>query len=521
MSLTAQPNILMIMTDQHRPDHTGFGGNTVVRTPHLDALAATSVRFDKAYVANPICQPNRSSIFTSRLPSVHGSRYNGIALDWRQQTFPRLLKDAGYHTAHLGKCHLQNMNIMASAAKRQTDKMAAGDAIHFDHYPDGWDDYENLQRHMSEQVEMPDDYYGFGEVDLVVAHSDQCGGHYYQWLLAQGVDPKTIQGDAGALPWDSPSHMTRKTGTPEELYPTRYIADVATRFLRERAVQPETPFMAVVSFPDPHHPFTPPGKYFDMYSPADYVMPSTYGDRHEQSAPHYKKVIEEGPAGLRRGVNMFAPTEIELREMAAKEYGMVSMIDDSIGEILAQLKGLGMDDNTIIVFTSDHGDMFGDHGVMLKGGMHYSGCTRVPLLMHVPGIVAGVSDGLISSIDIGPTLLAQAGLAGFHGMQGANASEMLTDPSTRVRDQLLIEEDKMADLLGVGVPLRMRTLVTEDARLTLYQGYEGAELFDLHNDPEELNNLDPGSVTGAEMMARLARALMRSADESPKPTAFA
>jgi arylsulfatase A-like enzyme len=165
--------------------------------------------------------------------------------------------------------------------------------------------------------------------------------------------------------------------------------------------------------------------------------------------------------------------------------------------------------------------MFGDHGVMLKGGMHYSGCTRVPLLMHVPGIVAGVSDGLISSIDIGPTLLAQAGLAGFHGMQGANASEMLTDPSTRVRDQLLIEEDQMADLLGVGVPLRMRTLVTEDARLTLYQGYEGAELFDLHDDPEELNNLDPGSVTGAEMMARLARALMRSADESPKPTAFA
>ena len=106
-------------------------------------------------------------------------------------------------------------------------------------------------------------------------------------------------------------------------------------------------------------------------------------------------------------------------------------------------------------------------------------------------------------------------------MQGANASEMLTDPSTRVRDQLLIEEDQMADLLGVGVPLRMRTLVTEDARLTLYQGYEGAELFDLHDDPEELNNLDPGSVTGAEMMARLARALMRSADESPKPTAFA
>ena len=140
MSQTPQPNILIIMTDQHRPDHTGFGGNKVVQTPHLDALAKKSMRFDQAHVANPICMPNRSSIFTSRMPSLHGTRYNGIALDWRVETFPRIFKNAGYHTAHLGKCHLQNMNVMASVAKRQTDQMAPGDAINFSHYPPGWDD---------------------------------------------------------------------------------------------------------------------------------------------------------------------------------------------------------------------------------------------------------------------------------------------------------------------------------------------------------------------------------------------
>jgi arylsulfatase A-like enzyme len=151
--------------------------------------------------------------------------------------------------------------------------------------------------------------------------------------------------------------------------------------------------MAVVSYPDPHHPFTPPGKYFDMYSPADYVLPETFSDSHKQGAPHYRKAITEGPAGLRRGVNMFAPTEIELREMAAKEYGMISMIDDSIGEILKQLTDLGLDDNTIVVFTSDHGDMFGDHGMMLKGlypgAFTHAGSWKNRGCQQQPGIFAG------------------------------------------------------------------------------------------------------------------------------------
>ena len=392
------------------------------------------MRFDRAHVANPICMPNRSSIFTGRMPSLHGTRYNGIALDWRVETFPRVLKRAGYHTAHLGKCHLQNMNIMASIAKKQTDKMKPGDANDLSDYPLGWDDHENLRRHSKEKVQMPDDYYGFSEVNLVVAHSDQCGGHYYQWLLDKGIDPKKIQGDSAGQAYDSPSHMTWKTSTSEQLYPTNYITEVSKKFLQRRASQPEKPFMAVVSYPDPHHPFTPPGKYFDMYSPDDYIMPTTFHDKHETSAPHYQKAIREGAAGLRRGVNMFAPTEIELREMAAKEYGMISMIDDSIGAILKQLDDLNLADNTIIVFTSDHGDMFGDHGVMLKGAMHYEGCTRVPLLINVPGQTAGVSNSLISSLDLGPTLLAQAGLESFYGMQGHDASALLTDPNATRRD---------------------------------------------------------------------------------------
>jgi arylsulfatase A-like enzyme len=517
-----KPNILMIMTDQHRPDHTGFGGNKVVQTPNLDGLAARSMRFGRAHVANPICMPNRSSIFTSRMPSVHGTRYNGIPLDWRVETFPRVLKRAGYHTAHLGKCHLQNMNIMQSVAKRMTDAMASGDAISQHHYPPGWDQYEDLSRHSQERVQMPEDYYGFSEVDLVVAHSDQCGGHYYQWLLEKGIDPATIQGDKGALEYDTPSHLIRKTSTPEDLYPTNYITEVTKDFLNDRASQPDTPFMAVVSYPDPHHPFTPPGKYFDMYSPADFELPPSYRDAHEASAPHYKKAIKEGPEGLRRGVIMFAPTETELREMGAKEYGMISMIDDSIGSILAELDKLNLSEDTIIVFTSDHGDMFGDHGVILKGAMHYEGCTRVPLLVHTPGGKTGASDSLISSLDIGPTLLKLAGLEPFHGMQGVDASELLTNPGANIRNEILVEEDQLNDILRVGTPLRMRTLITKDNRITVYDGYEGIELFHLANDPHEMDNLQASDPNRrAEMMERLTYALMRVDDTSPKPTAFA
>ena len=456
------------------------------------------------------------------MPSLHGTRYNGIALDWRVETFPRVLRNAGYHTAHLGKCHLQNMNIMKSAAARQTATMAPGDAFSRAYYPAGWDEYEDLFRHKKERVEMPDDYYGFAEVDLVVAHSDACGGHYYQWLLEQGIDPETIQGKAGALDYDSPSHMTRKTGTPEELYPTRYITDVACRFLERRAADPATPFMAVVSYPDPHHPFTPPGKYFDMYSPHDFEMPETFNDPHVDGAPHYLKALREGPKGLRRGVNMFAPTEKELREMGAKEFGMISMIDDGVGTLLRTLDRLELADNTIIVFTSDHGDMFGDHGVMLKGAMHYEGCTRVPLLMHVPGQQAGTCNSLISSLDIGPTLLSRAGLQPFHGMQGLDASGLIQDPTLRIRDALLVEEDQLNDILGVGRSLRMRTLITEETRLTIYDGFDGIELFNLKEDPFEMRNLQHADPTLRKiMMERLSYQLMAVDDTSPKPTAFA
>jgi len=223
------PNFLFIMTDQHRPDHTGFGGNPIVQTPHLDALAARATRFDRCFVSNPICMPNRSTILTGRMPSVHGTRFNGIPLEWGVSTFVRALRQAGYRTGLVGKAHFQNMGDMADLP---IDALfpVAGDA--FDRpYPAGWDQLDDGHRHRREQVEMPDDFYGFEDVSLTVNHSDICSGHYHQWLVERGVDLPLVQGPKKALKRFEGWWQVYQTALPEELYPSRYIADRSGDFL--------------------------------------------------------------------------------------------------------------------------------------------------------------------------------------------------------------------------------------------------------------------------------------------------
>ncbi len=522
--MTARPNILLLMTDQHRPDFTGFGGNPVVKTPNLDALAGQSMRFDRAYVANPICMPNRSTIFTGRMPSLHGTRYNGVPLDPRARTFPRTLREAGYHTAHIGKCHLQNMGSSPEKLARALPDLPPQDS-RIEEFTEGWDLYENVARHNAEHVAMPDDYYGFAHVELSVGHSDSCTGHYYHWAKEKGVDLSALKGAANAIEVSNPAFHAWRTAVPEEAYPTTYITERTQEYLRQHAAtRTDQPFFAVCSYPDPHHPFTPPGRYYDMYDPADIPLPSSFDDPHERSTPQYKRMQRKRGEPLKAHVNPFSPTEAEYREMAAKAYGMVTMVDDAIGQILATLDETGLADDTIVLFTSDHGDMFGDHGMMLKGAMHYEGCIRVPLLIKAPGKDAGVCNSLVGSIDLAATLLSLAGADPHHGMQSHDLTPLLDDPTLTPRDSILIEEDQVHDMVHVGRSLRMRTLVTEEARLTLYTGLDHGELFNRTEDPDEMRNLyglPEAAALQAEMTGRLTHAMMSHSDDSPRPTAFA
>lgn len=522
--MATRPNILLIITDQHRPDFTGFGGSAIVKTPNLDDLAASAMRFDRAYVANPICMPNRSTIFTGRMPSIHGSRYNGVPLDPRARTFPAALRAAGYRTAHIGKCHLQNMGSSPEQLARAMPDQPSHDARD-EGLPAGWDQYENVARHKAERVQMPDDYYGFEHVDLSVGHSDGCVGHYLHWARDKGVDVAKFAGAPNAIEVRDPSHHVWRTAVPEDVYPSTYITECTENYIRRHATERAgEAFFAVCSYPDPHHPFTPPGKYFDMYRPEDMPLPATFHDAHERSTPQYKRMLRKRGQPLRTHVNPFAPTEAEYREMATRAFGMISMVDAGIGRVLDALQETGLADNTIVIFTSDHGDMFGDHGVMLKGGMHYEGCIRVPMLIKMPGKAAGASNALVGSIDLGTTILGMAGVEAYRGMQGHDLTPLLDDPKLRPRNSVLIEEEQVHDIVHVGRPLRMRTLLTDTARLTVYDGLAHGELFNHTADRDEMRNLydqPEAAALQAQMTNALAREMLSHSDVSPRPSAFA
>ena len=512
-------NFLVFLTDQQRADHVGFGGNPDLQTPNLDALARRSVVFDRAHVASPVCMPSRASLITGRMPSAHGTRINGISLDWDAATFPRVLKRAGWRTIHVGKAHWQNMGWGAHEIAGALGSTLAGDAVERDR-PAGWNTWEDMERHRREWVEVPPDFYGFERVELVSGHSDYASGHYYQWARERGVELDDVRGRERAARrydgWD----QIYQSSLPEELYPTSYVTERAVANLEECA-RDERPFLLHCSYPDPHHPFTPPGRFYDLYDPAELALPPTFDDPHTRSMPHIRWIHERRGTQQLHPMMLWAPTEDQLRHALAAEYGMITMIDESVGTILQALSRLGLADRTVVVFTSDHGDMFGDHGLLLKLNVSYQACLRVPLLVHVPGLAPGRRDALVSGIDLAPTVLGLAGCAGYRGLQGKSMEPLLEAAAPGVRDHLVVEEDRLQGIPGLPTPTRIRTVVTESARLTLYQGVEGGELFDLASDPAELENRfdDRGSRSLRSAMSEtLLAGMLELYDDGVAPT---
>ncbi len=517
-----QPNFLFIITDQLRADHVGFGGNEIVQTPNLDRLAQQGVQFEQAFVPNPICGPCRRSVLTGRMSSVHGGWDNGTALDWDANTFVRVLRQHGYQTAHIGKSHIQEMfggppPDIGPDMLPMYHHPGEGNAIN-PNWEEGWDQWEVGHRHSKEWVEIPEDFYGFDHVDLVCGHQDLPSGHYIHWVREQGVDDKKIGGPRNALQRYEGWNQVYQSSVPEELYHTSYVTQRSIEFL-EKAQEDERPFFLFASYPDPHHPFTSPGRYYDMYDPDSIPVPDTFYDSHEDSMPHIKEMIAHRGKD-HHGPFPFSIDEEQLRHATAVEYGSISMIDEGIGEILATLKRLGLDENTVVVFTSDHAEMFGDHGLMLKHALHYQGVIRVPLIIKAPGTSSGKCESMASLLDLGQTILDLALCPEYKGMQGHSLRPILEDPTASVRDRVYIEEGMPVDVTGQGSAYCLRTLVTEDARLTIYDGFEHGELFDLKNDPNEMNNLfakPEGQQLRTEMMEKLVYTMMAYTNHGKPP----
>ena len=510
--MSRRPNFIVFVTDQHRADHLGCYGNSIVQTPHIDALAARGTRFEKFHVACPVCMPNRASLMTGRLPSSHLVRHNGVPLARQNVTFTDLLRAEGYRNALIGKGHLQNMTGRKGAER----KGATRDGLELD-LDDPWYDGEDAlawQADPERDVETP--FYGFDQVRVCSLHGDQVEGHYTKWFREKCPDWAQLTGPANALPdgrYTVPQAW--RTRVPEDAYPTRYVQDEAIAFLEAQA---DDPFCLVVSFPDPHHPFTPPGRYWDMYDPDEMPTPATFDDKLDQPLPPVPELRE---ALADKTGNAYVPlhvTERQAREALALTYGMISMIDDAVGAIMGRLADLGLAEDTVVAFTSDHGDYMGDRGVILKFGMHYREIVRVPFIWMDPARErkGEASDRLAGTIDIAPTILGRAGVQAPFGTQGIDVFDC-----GRAHAGMVVEDYAISYLRDPDSRGHFVSFITGRWRLTRYESSDWGELFDLENDPGERRNLwdDPAhrGIRG-ELHEALARQLIANHDRTVSPT---
>jgi arylsulfatase A-like enzyme len=516
-----RPNILLITTDQHRADHLGCAGDRLLVTPHLDSLAQRGVMFERCHVASPVCMPNRAAMMTGRMPSAAGVRMNGMPLPLQARTFVDQLREAGWQTALIGKAHLQPMTARPAAWRGRADSPQS----------QAWGDLRDGEAYRQESVTRWSDpahrlrlpYYGFDHAQLCLEHGDQVGGAYERWLRAQGADPARLCGRGNALPSQVPAVVDAwRTRLPEELHPTRYVALRTIEWLRDhqQGHQRGQPFFVHCSFPDPHHPFNPPGRYWDQFDPADVVLPrhcgaATPADVPLKRALHAEREASQRPAGTSRAI---AVTPAEARVAIALNHGAIAFIDEAVGRLLAHLRESGLDRNTVVVFTSDHGDFMGDHGLLNKGPLHYQGLLRVPLIWADPQEPPGGRDHrLCSTLDLATTVLARCGLRPAHGLQGRD----LRAPSgPGDRDAVLVEEEAHHRYPGAAFPLRVRTLVTGRWRLSVRADEPAGELYDLAEDPLEQTNLwnDPAHIGArADLTARLVQEMQRHTDDVPLP----
>ncbi len=460
----ARPNIVCFVTDQHRADHVGCYGNPDIRTPHIERLAAEGVRFDESYVANPVCMPNRASLFTGRFPKAHGLRENGLTLALSERTLPEMLRKSGYQTLASGKIHLAPFDMRPDIA---------------DHPHECYEGHAYWAGHDA----LPTPYYGFEQVYFVGGHGSYCFGHYKNELEREHPGTWDAMQKANALVPPTGARESWKSAIPGEHHYNTRIADRTMAFIADR--DESRPFFLWCSFPDPHHPYSPPRPYCDMYDPEALAFNPARREGEFDALPPYFTDCREGrlgTGGLAGDVRKVS--DAHFREIIAHTYGMITMVDHNIGRVMACLATQGLLDNTIIVFLSDHADLMGDHWLINKGPFLFRQLVRVPTIWRVPGGLTGAaSSELVSAVDFAPTVLDLAGVDIPAGVQGRSYRHVLTGESYDGGGEVYIEYDESY------LNDRLRQIRTRDWALTCYAANEYGLLFDRKRDPDELHNL--------------------------------
>lgn len=362
---------------------------------------------------------------------------------------------------------------------------------------------------------FPTPYYGFQTVDFVGGHTAYAYGPYLTWLRERGGNAEWLRPGPSTEAPDSPPQTFKMKRMPEELHYNRFIADSAIGAIRQSAKE-EKPFFVWCSFPDPHYPIAPPAPYCEMYEPSRMPLPA----RRRGEAATLPSVYREVLAGRLRpnGVLNRDLSDHQWQEMISLTYGMVTHLDTEIGRVMDALAKAGLADDTIVVFTSDHGDMMGDHGLLWKAFYTFQGCTRVPLIVSVPRVQhRRTCDALVSHVDLLPSILDLCDVAapGADWVEATTPFErgtvrplalrpghswrgLLDASQTSIRSSVVIENDDPT------TGFLVRALVTPSHRLAVFPGTAEGELFDLRADPTELDNLwDKAPALRASLISEL------------------
>ena len=430
-----RPNILVIYTDQQRWDALGANGNNEILTPNLDALAARGANFSHHFVQNPVCMPSRVSMLSGQYPSTLGITHMGVPVPEDLMTLPRLLKQYGYRTANIGKLH--------------------------------------FLPHANRDHRLPHPSYGFDQLEI----ADEPGVYedaYRAWVRRQA--PDQMDGISAGLPpntqvWqramgidDGIAHRGEPEGrhdfkraipfaADDHLTYSAFVADRTIDFIEASGAEP---FLCIASFYSPHAPWIAPQKYLDLYD-ADRLSLPAY-------PPEINKQRPTDPTALY--------SDDQLRSAKQGYFAMVSEVDHYIGRILEALEAAGKSDETIVAFTSDHGEWLGEHLRFGKGYPADDAVSRVPLIVAGPDInEGGRYDDIVEAVDLVPTLLDLAAIQTPTFMQGESLAGLTRGDGSRQNECALTEAHGWKSLRT----RQFQYLIHEDGR---------ENLWDLELDPD-------------------------------------
>lgn len=472
--------ILLITTDQMRYDALGCNGGRYARTPTIDGLAASGINYARAHANNVVCMPARATIVSGQYVRTHGVWSNGVPQAEDQPNVARYLNQHGYRTALVGKAHFEPFI--------DPDKRF----------------YENLMAGRGETGP----YRGFEHVELA-NHTGRGLVHYSKWL--RDHHPEAIGGFYRVLDREMNVNAAGggETGAvqvavnpmPRELYHTDWVADRAIAWLD--SLDADADWFLWLSFPDPHHPWDPPASELHRHDWRDIELPAAY----PQDAEERRRILAEKPkhwldwyegrlVGNLEAPARFVPAEMtadQIREINAVTHVENELIDEACARVLGRIAARGWEADTDILFSTDHGELQGDFGLMFKGPYHVDALMRLPLIWR-PAPSAGITPAAVSApvqqVDYAPTICAAAGLPVPEWMQGKPLPKDESEAAAQERQRTLTEWD--SDYRGIHISLRTLYrdgwICTACEPGTEHDGSEG-ELYNLTDDPHQFRNL--------------------------------